>query len=222
MSTFTTKAPKVMADLMRDFPFTKEDAAAVLGNAGHESGGLVSLQEIQPTVAGSRGGYGWFQWTGPRRVAFEGWCAKMKMSPASDAANYGFLVEELDGPEKAAVNATRNAKTLNDKVIAFEGAYERAGVKNYPSRQQWALQALDAYNRTTQPVADNPGVPSKPAAKPVAKVAKVTMGAVVAYGAILAAHTYNWSWAYVGAAIAVVVLVAIAAHAKSTPVSKGT
>lgn len=62
---FARKAPWIMALLMRDFPLGLEDAAAILGNLGHESGGLVQLQELKPVVAGSRGGYGWAQWTGP-------------------------------------------------------------------------------------------------------------------------------------------------------------
>ena len=36
------------------------------------------------------------------------------------------------------------ATTLEAKVIAFEKAFLRAGVKHYPSRQQWAKVALDA------------------------------------------------------------------------------
>ena len=55
-----------MARLMADFDCTAEDAAAVFGNAGHESAGLEKLQEIRPTVPGSRGGWGWFQWTGDK------------------------------------------------------------------------------------------------------------------------------------------------------------
>ena len=35
--------------------------------------------------------------------------------------------------------------SLADKVIAFEKAYERAGVKHYPSRQEWARIAQKAW-----------------------------------------------------------------------------
>src|SRR6187551_924724 len=96
---FRAKAPGIMAKLITDFPITPLDAAAIVGNAGHESGGLVTLQEIKPMVAGSRGGWGWMQWTGPRRRAFEAWCAKHGKNSASDEANYAWLFLELKGIE---------------------------------------------------------------------------------------------------------------------------
>ncbi len=52
-STFRAKAPGIMAQLIPDFPITPDDAAAILGNLGHESAGLTTLQEIKPTVAGN-------------------------------------------------------------------------------------------------------------------------------------------------------------------------
>jgi hypothetical protein len=142
---FKAKVPALMKQFMADFDCTKEDAAAVFGNAGHESGGFTQMQEIRPTVAGSRGGFGWFQWTGPRRRQFEGYCERNSLDPISDKANYGFLWLELKGPEKAALPRMRLAKTLRDKVIEFELAYERAGIKHYDSRVKWANIALGAF-----------------------------------------------------------------------------
>ena len=168
MSIFTTKAPKIMADLMRDFPISKEDAAAILGNLGHESGGLANLQEDNPTVAGSRGGYGWAQWTGPRRRAFEARCKAKGLKPSSDEANYGFLVYELHSTERAAIPAVKTARNLTVKVAAFEEAYERAGVKHYDSRIKYAREALKAYVAAfpePKPSPDIPG-PVPPIAAP--------------------------------------------------------
>jgi len=62
-----------------------------------------AFQEIHPVVHGSLGGLGWCQWTGPRRHAFEAYCAQKGFSPFSDEGNYGFLVVELNGSEKAAI-----------------------------------------------------------------------------------------------------------------------
>ena len=142
---FKAKVPALMREFMVDFDCTKEDAAAVFGNAGHESGGFTQMQEIKPTVAGSRGGYGWFQWTGPRRRAFEAYCARNNLSPTSDKANYSFLWLELRGDEKGAIPRLKAAKTLRDKVVAFEMGFERAGIKHYDSRVKWANLALGAY-----------------------------------------------------------------------------
>ena len=143
---FEQKAVIVMQNLLKDFPgFTELDAAAIVGNLGHESGGFALLQEINP-VGGGQGGYGWAQWTGPRRKAFMNWSNQHNLTPSSDEANYGFLVYELKGPESAAIFATKNASGLYNKVVAFEKKFERAGVKSYASRVNYAQRALAAYN----------------------------------------------------------------------------
>ena len=145
MTLFTEKSPWIINLLKADFALTTEDAAAILGNIGHESGGFKYFQEIKPTVQGSRGGFGWCQWTGPRRVAFEAYCERNNLDPRSDRANYGFLFLELKGTEKAAIPALKKAAGLENKVAAFEAKFERAGVKNIPSRMKWANQAMEAW-----------------------------------------------------------------------------
>jgi hypothetical protein len=162
MSKFAEYAPRIMRDLIAEpgFGFGVYDAAAIVGNAGHESGGLEKMQEIAPVVKGSRGGYGWFQWTGPRRRAFEKWAKAKGLSVDSYEANYGFLVHELRGPEKSAVAKTKAAKTLDAKVKAFELAYERAGVKHYPSRNRWARRALELYEADEGPIETERAGPS--------------------------------------------------------------
>lgn len=202
---FRSSVPRLMNRLMADMQCSALDAAAVFGNAGHESNGFRTLQEIKPTVAGSRGGFGWFQWTGPRRRAFEAFCAKRKLKPSSEEANYGFLVTELHGDEAAAMPATKRAKTLRDKVIAFEMGYERAGVKHYDSRTKWAQIALDAYTTAGgQPVAVK---------KPVS-VEKKSAGAVLAGGsAATAAHQSGLSAGWVvGIALAVMIAAFVIIH----------
>lgn len=88
---FRSKAPWIMALLMRDFKIALDDSAAILGNLGHESGGFASLQETHPTVPGSRGGFGWAQWTGQPRRSFEAYTKRNGLDPASDKANDGWL-----------------------------------------------------------------------------------------------------------------------------------
>jgi hypothetical protein len=147
---FRQKAPGIMNLLMADFALDVESAAAVLGNLGHESGGFRFLQEKQPLIPGSAGGYGWAQWTGPRRRAYEAYVERNGFDPAGDTANYKWLFLELSGDERAAIPAVKNAAGLEAKVRAFEMAFERAGIKHYESRYVWAQKALDAYR-------DNPG-----------------------------------------------------------------
>lgn len=149
---FREWSPRMMRDLMAAFPtWGPEDAAACVGNGGHESGGFKLMQELKPVVPGSRGGLGAFQWTGPRRKNFEAWCLSKGLHPHSYEASAGFLIHELKGPEKAAIAKTAKAKTLDAKVVAFELAFERAGVKHYPSRKQWARLALASFGDAPSP-----------------------------------------------------------------------
>lgn len=178
---FRAKAPGVMDRLMAEFPLWNEiDAAADLGNLGHESGGLATLQETSPTVKGSKGGYGWAQWTGPRRRAFEAWCKANKLNPASDDANLGFHLVELHGAYGSTIAKVHAAKGLEAKVKAFELSYEGAGIKHYDRRNQWAHIALDAWLNAHRakpagkpasaqqppPATSDTAAPSKPAASP--------------------------------------------------------
>lgn len=148
MTIFDSKAPGIMRGLMKDLSIDTASAAAILGNLGHESGGFRFLQEKKPLVKNSKGGYGWAQWTGPRRKSFEAYCDAQGLDPASDAANYGYLVLELRGSEKGAISALKKARSLDAKVKAFEANFERADpkYKHYPERLSWAERALRLYN----------------------------------------------------------------------------
>lgn len=175
---FRSTAPKYMRRLVADFPqLNLQDAAAIFGNLGYESLGFTKLQEIAPTVKGSRGGYGWAQWTGPRRRAFEAYCQRNGKDPASDEANYAYLFVELkgiEGTESAAPNRVAVAVGLPAKVEAFEKAFLRAGVKNYEGRLKWARIAVDALRESDEaaiapqpaPIPPPPDIPAMDPAQP--------------------------------------------------------
>ena len=168
---FRAKAPGIMVKLLSDFPITVEDAAAIVGNLGHESLGFTAMQEFKPTVPGSKGGWGWAQWTGPRRRAFEAWCKRTGHNPSSDDANYAWLFLELkgiEGTEGKAIGKTVAAKGLDAKVEAFEKAFLRAGVKHYPSRNLWAKRALEAYRASKGGVSASPAPTTRPDPSPPA------------------------------------------------------
>lgn len=193
---FRAKAPWIMSKLMADFPITSEDAAAIVGNAGHESLGFTAMQEFKPTVAGSRGGWGWMQWTGPRRRAFEAYCKRTGKDLASEDANYAWLYLELkgiEGTEGGAIAKTVAAKGLAAKVEAFEKAFLRAGVKHYPSRKLWAQRALDAH--LVASAAPKPAAAPKPSAEPTtpppaAPRPPVAMIAAALIGIVAAAYAF--------------------------------
>lgn len=166
---FRSRAVDGMRALIARYGLAVEDAAAIFGNLGYESGGFKSLQEKKPVVAGSKGGYGWGQWTGPRRNAFMAWCAAKGLPPSSDEANLGYLCHELDTTEAKAIPAVKRAKSLRDKVVAFELAFERAGVKAYAKRLTWAQMALEAFH-AAQGTSAAPSENNAPAANGEARV----------------------------------------------------
>lgn len=127
--------PRLLADLQRDYGLTKEQAAGIVGNLSHESGDFETLQEINPLVPGSRGGFGYAQWTGPRRRAFEQWVQQSALDPTSYEANYGFLREELDNtPEGRVLSSIRNTSSAAEAARVFSNEFLRPGIVNMGSR----------------------------------------------------------------------------------------
>jgi hypothetical protein len=171
-SLFRAMAPRIMRDLIRDFDIRPRAAAAVLGNIGHECNGFRTMQEVKPVVPGSRGGYGWNQWTGPRRRAFEAWAKARGLKLDSYEANYGFMAHELRTAENAALRVLRGDHPLEKLVELFERAYLRAGVIHLDGRLRYARWAVEAFDAETRPA--NP--------KPLAKSRTMQGGGAAAGG----------------------------------------
>lgn len=153
---FNRWAPVFMERLIKDFGITDLDAAAIVGNAGHESAGFKALQELKPLVPGSRGGYGIMQWTGPRRRQYEAYCERNGLDPADMDTNYKFLFVELTGPEGKVLSALKKRKTLAGKTKAFSDTFLRPGIPHMESRQIWAQRALDAFEDYSPPPPTEP------------------------------------------------------------------
>lgn len=174
LRVFKALAPRMMRDLMRDFaPLADFQAAGGVGNGGGESGGFTIAQEggIQPP----RGGWGGFQWTGPRRRNYEAFITAHGGDPTSprDALNYdmmyGMLKQELQGPEKATILALRQTRDVAEATKMFMVKFERPGVPHYEGRVSWSKIALDAYHAEEGNIAKNPDieVAQEPAKLPV-------------------------------------------------------
>jgi hypothetical protein len=151
LGLFRSKAPRIMNDLMRDLGLTSVQAAGILGNIGHECAGFTLLQEQKP-IRGGRGGWGWCQWTGPRRTDFEKWASNHALDFSSDKANYGFLLEELKGSQENSVRRLREAQTVDGATADFMNTFEKpaaqyAGLARRVSLAKLALQDFErAYN----------------------------------------------------------------------------
>ena len=87
---------RLMGDLQADLELTDYQAAGVVGNLARETGNFRYLRELNPLIRGSRGGIGYGQWTGERHDAFLDYADGR--DPMSYEVNYGFLLQELEGP----------------------------------------------------------------------------------------------------------------------------
>jgi len=139
---------RLKRDLMTDFGFTGFQAAGIVGNLHLESAGFIELQEIQPMqwVMGklvpsstNRGGFGYAQWTGPRRRAFERWAASHNLDVSSYDANYGFLHYEMTSTgERRVVPKLKATRTVEEATLVFMRMYLRPGIQHAETRINYA------------------------------------------------------------------------------------
>lgn len=187
MTLFEQKAVTYIPQLMKDLGITRVQACGIFGNLGTETGGFTALQEKNPVVKGSRGGYGWMQWTGPRRIKYEQWCKANSLNPASDEANYRYLVRETLTDEYHSLIQLRKTTTVEAATETFMKLNLRPGVPHAKNREMWALKADEV---TRAPVAET-GV-----------VAGIGTGAVVA---MASTEPKYWIWIILGLAVAGVI-----------------
>lgn len=155
--------------LMRDFGLSPGAASGFAGNLAHESGNFKTLQEINPTVKGSRGGFGWAQWTGPRRRQFEAFTQQNGLDPTSAEANYGFLKHELSNtPERSVIGALSGVTDPSDAARIVSNKFLRPGIPHMSSRINNAnsISSQIAANQT-QAAPQAPGTPAPALPAPI-------------------------------------------------------
>jgi len=145
MPHFIQLAPTIMQDLMGTLDLTALQAAAIVGNLGTESQNFTAYHEIGQ--AENKGGYGWAQWTGPRRKAFFAWADSQHLQRDSEAASLGFLEHELKTTHRSSVNALRKQSDLTKATHVFMVYYEGPGIPNEADRQNHARIAFKAYTQ---------------------------------------------------------------------------
>lgn len=109
-------------------------ADGFLMNFQDESGLNPGINEKAPLVAGSRGGYGLYQLTGPRRVAYEKFAADRGVSPDSTDAQLDFLMTELQGPEARAAQSIFSAKDAGSAATAIARDFLRPAKEHLDAR----------------------------------------------------------------------------------------
>lgn len=142
-----TRGGWVVRRLMNDLSMVDFQAAGLVGNLGFESEKFATYHE--KGVPEGQGGVGWAQWTAARRRKFEAWCTTSHLPPASDEANYGFLLAELRGPFSGFLSNLRRTQSVEDACLLTHKAYETPSdvldgtLRSQPARLALAKELLD-------------------------------------------------------------------------------
>lgn len=146
-------------------------ARASASEFNRESGLDPSINERNPIVPGSRGGYGLAQWTGPRRQAYESFAASKGVDPADPNAQLDFYVSELNGPEKAAYDAALKAGNEEEAASILKTKFFRPAI----GRQGYGDNGGGLFNQGQPPNMADYNVPDQPEARGFLKSLQAAM-----------------------------------------------
>lgn len=109
--------------LARGFP--QHVAEGIANEINRESGFDPTINEINPTVPGSRGGFGLFQHTGPRRVELEAFAQAGGIPVGTNDAQLDFFQQELDTTETRTRDALAQTTTAEEAADVFKRLFLR-------------------------------------------------------------------------------------------------
>lgn len=129
-----TSATEVIQGLVqRGLPYHVALGAA--GNISVEAPDFqTGINEYQPLVPGSRGGYGLNQWTGPRRRQFEEFARSRGAALDDLDTQLDFTVWELQNTESRAGNALARTSTPEEAARVYSESYLRPGIPHLDRR----------------------------------------------------------------------------------------
>jgi hypothetical protein len=105
-------------------------AEGIVGGMSSESGLDPTINERNPVVPGSRGGFGLDQLTGPRRIAFERWASENNKNINDPEAQMDFKMVEFAGPERKAYEALIKAPDAQSAATIYTDQFLRPGVSH--------------------------------------------------------------------------------------------
>lgn len=118
---------------------SRNAATGIVAGMISESGLNPTVNEARPLVPGSRGGYGLYQLTGPRRIAFERWASEQGR-PLDDQAQLDYMMQEFAGPERPAYNALIEAPDAQSAAAIFTDRFLRPGISHTAQSAQNAAR----------------------------------------------------------------------------------
>ncbi len=145
-------AARMKRDLQRRMLMGEHEAAGIVGNGDHESGGFGALrgnlwQRGYDTGRDEGNALGYMQWDKARREAFKDWAKQNGYDEQSYEANYGFLEHELlNTPEKKVLKKLKQADNADEAARIIEREYLRSGEPKLAERQKLARRAMNLPN----------------------------------------------------------------------------
>ncbi|GHA15111.1 hypothetical protein GCM10007989_07330 [Devosia pacifica] len=130
-------------------------ADAFVLNFRDESGLDPGINERNPIVPGSRGGYGLYQLTGPRRRAYEAFAQQRGVDPSDVDAQLDFLMTELEGPEARAAQSILGASDTGTAAAAIVRDFLRPAPE-HRDRRASAYLSGDYPGQRTRVASANP------------------------------------------------------------------
>ncbi|MDI9407819.1 MAG: phage tail tip lysozyme [Candidatus Pacebacteria bacterium] len=115
-------------------------------NMRDESGLNPGINEASPVVPGSRGGFGLYQLTGPRREAYEAYASQNGLPLDSVDGQLDFLMSELQGPESRAAEAILGARDAGSAGAAIVNEFLRPSPEHAAKRASEYLGGPPTYD----------------------------------------------------------------------------
>lgn len=112
-------------------------------NFADESGFDSGINELNPVVEGSRGGFGLYQLTGPRRRAYESYASAKGVDVADPDAQLDFLVRELETTERGAAKRILGTKSSGEAGAAIVNHFLRPAKTHRENRASKYLGSSD-------------------------------------------------------------------------------
>ncbi len=119
-------------------------ADGIVGNMIGESRLNPGINEIAPLVAGSRGGFGFNQWTGPRRRALEAEAARRGVSLDDVDFQIDYTMHELQGTERRAYDRLLGSTNSEEAEPASSENFLRPGSPHLEGRLAHARRIAGA------------------------------------------------------------------------------
>jgi hypothetical protein len=143
-------ADAYVGNLQKDFGLTKDQAAVIVANLWHESGGMNSginqggkIGAPSSNMADDNAnGYGIAQWGGSRKQGLMDYARQHNLDPSSEAANYGYLKQELQTTQAGAIAAVKGTNSAQAATQAFCNAFEQPSDPQMASRLGYLNQIL--------------------------------------------------------------------------------